>query len=73
MEGQEQKGDAMNIQEFSHQLGREDQPSQLIRALRSLRGLDMDHLRLSRRFDWGVWNDREPRARALELTSADLG
>jgi hypothetical protein len=56
----------MNIQEFSHQLGREDHPSELIRALRSLRGLDVDRLLWSRRggFEWGVWNDQEPRARA---------
>lgn len=59
----------MNIQEFSHQLGREDHPSELIRALRSLRGLDVDLLRRSRRGDWGVWTDREPRARAAELTA----
>ena len=54
----------MNIQEFSHQIGQENHPSELIRALRSLRGLDMDRLRRSRRIDWGVWNDQEPRARA---------
>ncbi|HWN44169.1 MAG TPA: hypothetical protein VNW71_18240 [Thermoanaerobaculia bacterium] len=54
----------MNIQEFSHQLGRDDHASELIRALRSLRGLDVDRLRWSKRPDWGVWNDQEPRARA---------
>ncbi len=56
----------MNIQEFSHQLGGEDHPSELIRALRSLRGLDVERLRRSRRAgpDWGVWNDQEPRAYA---------
>jgi len=59
----------MNIQEFSHQLGREEHPSELIRALRSLRGLDVDRLRRLRPIDWGVWNDREPRARAAEPTS----
>ncbi|HEX6865049.1 MAG TPA: hypothetical protein VF414_19620 [Thermoanaerobaculia bacterium] len=59
----------MNIQEFSHQLGREDHPSQLIRALRSLRGLDVDLLRRWRRIDWGVWTDREPSARAAEPAS----
>ena len=54
----------MNIQEFSHQLGREDHPSQLIRALRQLRGLDVDRLRGSRRIgpDWGVWHGDGPRA-----------
>jgi hypothetical protein len=54
----------MNIQEFSHQLGQDDHPSELIRALRSLRGLDADRLCQSKRPDWGVWNDQEPRARA---------
>ena len=53
----------MNIQEFSHQLRREEHPSDLIRALRSLRGLDVDRLRRLGRFDWGVWNDQEPRAK----------
>ena len=64
----------MNIQEFSHHLGREDHPSKLIRALRSLRGLDVDRLRRSKRVgpDWGVWNDQEPRAHAAGLPSADL-
>jgi len=64
----------MNIQEFSHQLGRDDHPSELIRALRSLRGLDVDRLRWSGRAgpDWRVWNDQEPRAHAAELTAADL-
>ncbi|MEA2559393.1 MAG: hypothetical protein QOH06_897 [Acidobacteriota bacterium] len=52
----------MNIQEFSHQLGREDHPSQLIRALRSLRGLDVDRLRRLRNIDWHVWTDDGPRA-----------
>ncbi len=59
----------MNIQEFSHQMGREDQPSELIRALRSLRGQDVDRLRLSRRIgwrEWGVWNEQEPPGQALE-------
>ena len=61
----------MNIQEFSHQLGRDDHPSKLIRALRSLCGLDVDRLRQSNRMrpDWGVWQDQEPRARAAELTA----
>lgn len=55
----------MNIQEFSHQLRRENHPSKLIRALRSLRGLDVDRLRSGRIVrEWGVWNDQEPRARA---------
>jgi hypothetical protein len=55
----------MNIQEFSHQLGREEHPSELIRALRFLRGLDVERLREYKRMgpDWGVWNDQEPRAR----------
>jgi len=54
----------MNIQEFSHQLRRENHPSKLIRALRALRGLDVDRLRQPKRAgpDWGVWNDREPHA-----------
>jgi hypothetical protein len=52
----------MNIQEFSHQLGRDDHPSELIRALRSLRGLTVDHFRQLER--WGVWTGGEPRARA---------
>ena len=59
----------MNIQEFSHQLTREDHPSKLIQSLRSLRGLDVDWLRRSRRIDWGVWTDREPRALAAEPAS----
>lgn len=47
----------MNIQEFSHQMAREDHPSELIRALRSLRGLDVDRLRRLWPGDakWGVW------------------
>ena len=59
----------MNIQEFSHQLGQEEHPSKLFRALRELRGLDVDRLRRSKRISphWGVWNDQEPRARAAEL------
>ncbi|HVG09432.1 MAG TPA: hypothetical protein VNM67_17135 [Thermoanaerobaculia bacterium] len=54
----------MNIQEFSHQLEEEEQSSQLIRALRELRGLDVELLRRSRRIvpDWGVWNGDGPRA-----------
>lgn len=58
----------MNIQEFSHQLGQEEHPSRLIRALRALRALDVDRLRRSRRIghDWGIWDDQEPRARAAE-------
>jgi hypothetical protein len=61
----------MNIQEFSHQLEQEEPPSRLIRALRKLRGLDMDRLLHSRRgnFEWGVWNEQEPRARAVEPTA----
>lgn len=56
----------MNIQEFSHQLGREEHPSQLLRALRELRGLDVEHLRRSWRIGrgWGVWDDLKPLARA---------
>jgi hypothetical protein len=54
----------MNIQEFSHQLRQDDHPSELIRALRSLRGLTVDHLRQLERRDWGVWTGGEPRARA---------
>ena len=58
----------MNIQEFSHQLGREEHPSRLIRALRELRGLDVDRLRLSRRIggwrEWGVWTDQKPHSAA---------
>jgi hypothetical protein len=69
MEAQDRKGDAMNIQEFSHHLGREDHPSKLIRALRTLRGLDVDRLRRARRVDWGVWNEQEPRALAAEPAS----
>jgi hypothetical protein len=58
----------MNIQEFSQQLRREEQPSELIRALRSLRSLDVDRLRRLRLTDyhWGVWNGQEPRARAAK-------
>lgn len=56
----------MNIQEFSHRLGREEHPSQLLRALRELRGLDVDRLRRSWRIGpgWGVWDDLKPLARA---------
>lgn len=56
----------MNIQEFSHQLGQDDNPSELIRALRKLRGLDVDRLRRSRRSDmhWGVWTGGEPQDHA---------
>jgi hypothetical protein len=59
----------MNIQEFSHQLVREEQPSnpsKLFRALRELRGLDGEHLHRSWRIGrgWGVWDDLKPLARA---------
>lgn len=49
----------MNIQEFSHRLAREDHPSELIRALRTLTLLEMDRLRPWRRIggDWGIWTD----------------
>lgn len=55
----------MNIQEFSHQMTRDDhpsRPSQLLQALRELRRLDVDSLRRSRRAgaDWGVWTGGEP-------------
>lgn len=59
----------MNIQEFSHQLGREEHPSKLLRALRELRGLEVDRLRSKRGPEWGVWNDREPR---IQAASTDL-
>lgn len=56
----------MNIQEFSHQMTRNDhpsRPSRLLQALRDLRRLDVDNLRRrSRRggADWGVWTGGEP-------------
>lgn len=53
----------MNIQEFSHQLAREERPSELLRALRTLRGENVERLRLWRRVgggDWGVWTGGEP-------------
>ena len=56
----------MNIQEFSHQLGREDDPSSrspLLRALRTLSAMEMDWLRdLGRvvKSDWGVWTGFDP-------------
>lgn len=55
----------MNIQEFSHQLARQDHPSphpQLLRALRTLSTFEMDWLRDWSRIlkaDWGVWTDCE--------------
>lgn len=54
----------MNIQEFSHQMARADDPSQIFRLLRALRVQDMERLRQWRRIsgDWGVW--QEPRAHA---------
>ena len=51
----------MDIQEFSRQLGREGQPSQLIQALQTLRGLDRHQLPSAG--DWVPWDD-EPRAYA---------
>lgn len=57
----------MNIQEFSHRLAREDHPSELMRALRTLSLLEMDWLRdLGRiiKSDWGIWTDFEPGAGA---------
>lgn len=50
----------MNIQEFSRQLGREEQPSKLIQALRTLRDLDADQIRWAG--DWGTWTEDEPHA-----------
>ena len=54
----------MNIQEFSHQMAREEHPSPLLRALRALCGQDLDRLRLPGRIgdgDWGsVWTGGEP-------------
>lgn len=52
----------MDIQEFSRQMGREEQPSRLIQALRTLSGLDVDDLRASGRVrgDWGIWPEVEP-------------
>jgi len=49
----------MTIQEFSRQLGREGQSSQLIQALRTMRGLDRDQLPSAG--EWIPWDD-EPRA-----------
>ena len=49
----------MDIQEFSRQLGRDDQASRLIHALRQLRGLDLAAFRgldLSR-LGWPTWPD----------------
>ena len=56
----------MNIQEFSHQLAREEPPSEWLRALRALRGEDMERLRLLQRVGehWGVWTNGEPPDRA---------
>ena len=54
----------MNIQEFSHQMTRKEHPSELLRALRALRGENVERLRLSGRGgggDWGVWTNGEPR------------
>jgi hypothetical protein len=47
----------MTIQEFSWQLGREEHPSQLIQALRTLRAEDLDTLKESHALDvgWGEW------------------
>lgn len=51
----------MNIQEFSHQMAREEHPSPLLRALRTLRGAEVERLRLLGG-DWGsVWTEIEPR------------
>lgn len=52
----------MNIQEFSHRMTRDDHPSALIRALRELRGQNLDRIRRARRggADWGVWTGGEP-------------
>ena len=53
----------MNIQEFSHQMAREEPRSPLLRALRTLRDQDLDSLRLWRRMGgdyWGVWTGGEP-------------
>lgn len=49
----------MTIQEFSRQLGREGQPSQLIQALQTLRGLGRDQIPSVT--DWLPW-DEQPRA-----------
>ena len=46
----------MNIQEFSRQLGREGQPSQLIQALQTLRGLGRDQIPAAA--DWIPWDDQ---------------
>ena len=46
----------MNIQEFSRQLGREGQPSQLIQALQTLRGLGRDQIPSAG--DWLPWDDQ---------------
>lgn len=57
----------MNIEEFSHQMAREDQPSELMRALRTLSLLEMDWLRdLGRiiKSDWGIWTEFKPGAGA---------
>ena len=60
----------MNIQEFSHQMAREEHPSPLLRALRTLRGQEMERLRLWRRLggDWGVWTGGEPKDHADQPT-----
>lgn len=51
----------MDIQEFSRQLRRDDQPSRLIQALRQLRGLDLAELRgLPRVVGWQAWPEIEP-------------
>lgn len=51
----------MDIQEFSRQLGRDEQPSRLIQALRRLRGLEPAELRGLdlRRFGWATWPEIE--------------
>jgi hypothetical protein len=47
----------MTIQEFSRQLVREEHPSQLIQALRTLRAEDLGTLKESHALDagWGEW------------------
>lgn len=56
----------MNIQEFARQLGREDHPSRMIQALRTLRSFEVEQFRGPEAVgpEWAPWADDEPRAYA---------
>ena len=56
----------MTIQEFSQQLGREDHPSHMIQALRTIQSFGVEQIIGPNGIagDWTPWSDDEPRAYA---------